>query len=291
MLGEVWAHPIFPVCRWHQWVGGMVAAYAAEQQGHRDAALARLAAALGVARAHGCRHGPMLRVVKDLLPRLAALALANGIEPTVARDLIEHHQLKAPPDADESWPWPVRVALLGGYALTVDGAVPRPSRKESRRLVELLKLLAAHAAMPIALDRVEDLLWPDAEGDAARNALENALHRLRKALGGEDRVLLRNGMLLLNPERCWVDVKALERLLGEIESAPTPALPALSDALRRRYTAPLLPDDTSPVIAARRVALHRQVQRVGQRFVARLAAESLDPSALRDWLHERGQDL
>lgn len=291
MLGEVWAHPIFPVCRFHQWIGGMVAAYAAERSGQRDAALARLAEALGVARAHGYRHGPLLRVVRDLLPRLAALALARGIEPTVARDLIERHQLKAPPDADESWPWPVRVALLGGFALTVDGAAPRPSRKESRRLVELLRLLAAHAAMPIALDRVEDLLWPDAEGDAARNALENALHRLRKALGGEDRVLLRNGMLLLNPERCWVDVKALERLLGEIESAPTPALPALSEALCCRYTAPLLPDDASPAIAARRVALHRQVQRVGRRIVERLAAERLDPSALRDWLQERAQDL
>jgi two-component SAPR family response regulator len=145
--------------------------------------------------------------------------------------------------------------------------------------------------MPIALDRVEDMLWPDAEGDAARNALENALHRLRKALGGEDRVLLRNGTLLLNPERCWVDVKALERLLGEIESAPTPALPELADALRRRYAAPLLPDDASPAIAARRAALHRQVQRVARRIVERLSAENLDPSALRDWLQERARDV
>jgi len=291
MLGEVWAHPIFPVCRFHQWVGGMVAAYAAERRGDREAALARLATALGVARAHGFRHGPLLRVVKDLLPRHMALALQHGIEPPVARDLIERHQLKAPPDADESWPWPVRVALLGGYALSIDDAAPRPSRKESRRLIELLRLLAAHAAMPIALDRVQDLLWPDAEGDAGRNALENALHRLRKMLGGEDRVLLKNGTLLLNPERCWVDVKALERLLGEIEIAPLPSLPALSDALCRRYKAPLLPDDASPAIAARRLALHRHVHRTGQRIVERLAADNVDASAIRAWLEDRSQDL
>lgn len=290
-LAEVWAHPIFPVCRFHQWVGGMVAAFAAERRGDSDAALARLAEALGVARAYGYRHGPLLRVVKDLLPRLTALALRHGIEPAIARDLIERHQLKAPPDADESWPWPVRVTLLGGYALSVDGAAPRPSRKESRRLMELLRLLAAHAAMPIALDRVEDLLWPDAEGDAARNALENALHRLRKALGGEDRVLLRNGTLLLNPERCWVDVKSLERLLGDIEVAPTASLAALADALRRRYTAPLLPDDATSAIAARRVALHRHVHRVGRRIVERLAAEQLDPSAIRLWLDDPAHDL
>jgi two-component SAPR family response regulator len=145
--------------------------------------------------------------------------------------------------------------------------------------------------MPIALDRVQDLLWPDAEGDAGRNALENALHRLRKMLGGEDRVLLKNGTLLLNPERCWVDVKALERLLGEIEIAPMPSLPALSDALRRRYKAPLLPDDASPAIAARRLALHRHVHRAGQRIVERLAADNVDASAIRAWLEDRSQDL
>ena len=60
-----------------------------------------------------------------------------------------------------------------------------------------------------------DTLWPDAEGDAARNALDNALHRLRKWLGGDDRVLLRQGALALNSARCWTDVAALEVLLDD----------------------------------------------------------------------------
>jgi LuxR family transcriptional regulator, maltose regulon positive regulatory protein len=291
ILGEIWASPFFPVCRLHQWIGGMVAAYASERGGNRDMALRRLADALRVARSHGYRFDPSLQAVKDLLPCLTSLALQNSIEPAVARDLIRRHQLKAPSDADDSWLWPVRVSLLGGYVLSIDGTAPRPSRKESRRLVQFLLLLAAHSAIPIPLDRVEDLLWPDADGDAARNALENALHRLRKTLGGEDRVLLRNSMLLLNPDRCWVDVRALEHLLSEIEVAPTPLLPGLSNALRRRYTAPLLPDDQSPAIAARRVALHRHVQRVGHRVVERLAAANLDSSPLCDWLDDRNRDL
>ncbi len=100
-----------------------------------------------------------------------------------------------------------------------DGPLPT-SRKESRRLLELVALLAAQGENPVSLNQLADALWPDADGDAARNSLDNALHRLRKLLGGDDRVVLRQGTLALNPQRCWTDVAVLDRHLTALDQSP-----------------------------------------------------------------------
>ena len=109
-----------------------------------------------------------------------------------------------------------------------------------------------------------DALWPDAEGDAARNALDNALHRLRKWLGGDDRILLRQGALSLNSARCWTDVVALEAALQALDDVPAAQRGPQRTALRQLYAGPLLPGNDAPAVAARRTALHRRVQRALQ---------------------------
>jgi ATP/maltotriose-dependent transcriptional regulator MalT len=254
------AHPMTAMCRWHLWVGGCVAAYAALCRSDDEAAAQDVQAAFATAREFGFHaFSPILSVVPELLPRLTAFALERDIEPTLARELIVHHRLKAPPQADHRWPWPVRLRVLGGFAFERDGAPLPATRKESRRLFELLQLLAAHGTDALAQDRVADALWPDADGDAARNALDNAVHRLRKLLGGEDRVLLRHGALALNRERCWVDVDALRRQLEQLANTPEEHLATSLRELRRIYRAALLPDATEPIITARRDELHRQV--------------------------------
>ena len=86
LLDEVFAHPFHALCRWHHWVGGIVAAYAALQRGDEAGALHHLRVALGAAHEHGYRYGPMLYACRDLMPRLAALALAHGIQADVVRD-------------------------------------------------------------------------------------------------------------------------------------------------------------------------------------------------------------
>jgi hypothetical protein len=254
------AHPMTAMCRWHVWLGGSVAAYAALCRGDDAAAAQDMQAAFATARECSFRASPILLLVPELLPRLTAFALERDIEPTLARALIVHHRLKAPPQADHRWPWPVRVRVLGGLELERDGAPLPATRKESRRLLQLLQLLAAHGTDELAQDRVADALWPDAEGDAARNALDNAVHRLRKLLGGEDRVLLRHGALALNRERCWVDVDALRHQLEQLGDVPVEHLAKSVHELRRTYRAALLPDSTEPIITARRDELHRRVQ-------------------------------
>lgn len=259
VLAQVRAHPLQPICRWHQWISGCVVAYAALRRGDTADATAELRVAMRLAREFGFRLGPQLLVIAEMMPRLLALALAHDIEPDASRDLIRRYRLEAPSQADHRWPWPVRVRVLGRFDVEVDGAPLPSSRKQSRRLLELLQLLAVHGSAGLAPDRVADALWPDADGDAARNALANALHRLRKALGGDDRVLLRQGTLSLNARCCWTDVDALLREVASLPGAPPLQLAARLQGLRRLYPAPLLPDVDLPMIAARRELLHRQV--------------------------------
>lgn len=271
-LAQMRAHPLWPRCRWHHWIGGCVAAYAALVRGDLDAAAAELRGAFVTARACGYRHSPMLLCARDVMPSLVALASERGIEPELARELVQLHRLEAPAGAGAHWPWAVQIRVLGRLGVQLDGqALPAP-RKESKRLMELLALLAAQGSEPLALDDAADALWPEADGDAARNALDNALHRLRKLLGGDERVLLRQGALLLNPRCCWSDVLSLQALLRRVDAAPSAQLPALLDALRRAIETPLLPDQTLPAIAARRAALERQLQRALRATEARLGA-------------------
>jgi hypothetical protein len=256
VVTAVFAHPFHRLCVWHHWVGGIVAAYAALQRGDETVALQHLRVALASAQTYGYRYGPMLYAASGLMPRLAALALANGVHADVVRDIVLRHDLPAPPSAGASWPWAVTIRALGGWHVErADGPMPS-SRKESRRLLELLQLLVAHGSAPVPQDVLTDALWPDAEGDAARNALDNALHRLRKWLGGDDRILLRQGALCLNSARCWTDVAALELALNDaLNDAPA------AQGLPRLYPGPLLPGNDSPAIATRRSALQRRMQR------------------------------
>jgi LuxR family transcriptional regulator, maltose regulon positive regulatory protein len=241
---------------------GSAAAYAATQRDDEADAQRHLRTALRVARECGYRHGPMLFLCGDMMARLCALALAQGIEPEITRDIVVRNQLKAPPQAGESWPWAVRVHAFGALDIEVGGAPMASSRKESRRLLELLGVLAAHGHTPVPQDQIADALWPDADGDAARNALDNALHRLRKLLGGDDRIVLRQGALALNPQRCWTDVAALEQVLAQIDEAAAPRRQALEQQAHRLYRAALLPAETLPIVAARRESLQRRLQRL-----------------------------
>jgi len=262
LVAEVFAHPFYALCVWHHWVGGIVAAYAALQRGDEADALQRLRVALASAQTHGYRYGPMLYAASGMMPRLASLALAHGIHADVVRDIVLRHDLAAPPGAGVGWPWAVTIRALGGWHIErADGPMPS-SRKESRRLLELLQLLVAYGSAPVPQEVLIDALWPDAEGDAARNALDNALHRLRKWLGGDDRILLRQGALGLNSARCWTDVAALEVAmnLAPGDSSATQRVPPLL-SWRQLYAGPLLPGNEASVVAARRTALHRRVQR------------------------------
>jgi len=71
----------------------------------------------------------------------------------------------------------------------------------------------------VSEELVTDILWPDADGDLAHQSFATTLRRLRKLLGNEKAVLLREGRVTLNDRYCWVDAFAFESLLAQVDAA------------------------------------------------------------------------
>ena len=89
--------------------------------------------------------------------------------------------------------------------------------RHSKNPLSLLKSLIALGGNSIKQETLEEILWPDAEGDLAHQAFDTTLHRLRKLLGCPDAIKLRNGRLSLDIRYCWIDARAFEELLHEAE--------------------------------------------------------------------------
>ncbi|AKU23477.1 bacterial transcriptional activator domain-containing protein [Massilia sp. NR 4-1] len=138
-----------------------------------------------------------------------------------------------------------------------DGAPIPTKRKQSRKPLDMLHLLAiaGERGMPVA--HICMALWPDSDGDAARKSFDNTLHRLRKLLGGERHVLLHSGNLSLNHGTCWTDLAALNACMLEsaaLDKACTVAqLTGLAERVLGLCQGELLPgrNDLPEVLSAR----------------------------------------
>ena len=129
--------------------------------------------------------------------------------------------------------------------------------------------------MPV--DALCAALWPDAPGDAARNAFDNTLHRLRKLLGHERHLLLQAGGLSLDAASCWTDVQALQACLTEADTpagaTDLPALLALAEQAMTLYGGPFLAgEDELPAVQAARARIDARFTRVLGTVGARLEA-------------------
>ena len=206
---------------------------------------AHLSSAFSIASAND--FAGLIAYSRTLSARLCAEALERGIEPAYVCKLIRKHQFAPKSPDSENWPWAVRVYVLGGFEVMVDGNPLAYGRKTPARPLELLKYLAAQGAREVSEARVADGLWPDLEGDEALNALTVNVHRLRRLLGHADAVIYRGRKVALNTQRVWSDVAAFERRLDAAAMAQDvgqrDALLKSADAL---YRGELLPDEDSP---------------------------------------------
>jgi LuxR family transcriptional regulator, maltose regulon positive regulatory protein len=230
-------HRFHAVCRWHHWIAALVEAELADRRGDRPRCLSALARAFATARELGVDFGPLPYGCGDMMSRLASLALRHDIDRPFVHRIVQRHRLPAPAGADEHWPWPLRVHTLGRFMIEREGPASPASRKESRKPLELLKLLIAFGGVAVPVPRLVAALWPDAEGDAARNSFDNTLHRLRKRLGGEHHVPLSSAALSLNPSTCWTDVGALMTCLDEVDDLSSRPDPVTASALLERALA------------------------------------------------------
>jgi DNA-binding SARP family transcriptional activator len=113
----------------------------------------------------------------------------------------------------------VKVYTLGRFGLLVDDQPVEYGRKVQQKPLALFKAVIALGGRGVSEGRLVELLWPDADGDLAHHSFEVALSRLRKLLGNEEALELKEGRLSLSNRQCWVDAWAFERFLGQAETA------------------------------------------------------------------------
>ena len=145
---------------------------------------------------------------------LCARALEAGIEVEYVREIIRKRNLTLdePFYHLEDWPWPVKIFTLGRFELWKDGKPIQFSRKVQQKPLSMLKVLIAFGGREVKEEMMADILWPEADGDAAHRSFISALHRLRQLIGCEKALQFKEGRLTLNGKYCWVDVWALENI-------------------------------------------------------------------------------
>ena len=243
-----------------------------------------LHAALSRALATAPPQGPMHWWVPSWLATLCQKAIEAGIEVGAAQRIVRARRLVPGASAYrcEAWPWDVKIYSLGRFLVERQDAVLEFGNKAPRRLLTLLKLLVASGAKGLSEDSLADLLWPGADGDAAQQSLATSLHRLRRLLGSDRVIRVRDGRVSLEHRACWVDAHALDQILPDIDDALTigggtgPAAdgPFVLDDLRQAlswYHGPFLPETTEAWAVSYRDRIRGRLARVLDR-----AAEALD---------------
>jgi DNA-binding SARP family transcriptional activator len=162
------------------------------------------------------------------------------------------------------------VRTLGKFQLARGNAPVEASGKGPGRPIELLKVLVALGGENVRTDQIADALWPHVDADYAHNSFTATLHRLRRLLGDEDAVLLRDSRLSLNRALAWVDSWALEQLLEKIDEAlrsppsegADSVLRSLTDQMLALYRGPFLVDESEqPAYIACREQLRARLLR------------------------------
>ena len=185
-------------------------------RGREEEALCYLAEGLGVG-----KNRRIFGVYSSLLPsamaKLALTALENRIEVEYVRELIRRRKLvpAEPPIYIEAWPWPLKIFVLGDFKIEKDGKALAFTGKPQRKPLALLKAITASGEKGVSEEQLKDLLWPEAEGDAANAAFKMALLRLRKLIGIDDAVRFQEGRVTLDPCQCWVDAWAFEYAISK----------------------------------------------------------------------------
>jgi ATP/maltotriose-dependent transcriptional regulator MalT/DNA-binding SARP family transcriptional activator len=156
---------------------------------------------------------------RDLVSRACEVAIQHGVEPAYTAALIRRNDLRPAtiPFRLDGWPWRVKIRTLGRFALFVDGHVVKFGGKAQKTPIRLLQAIIALGGREVSESKLCDLLWPEADGDAAATSLGVTLHRLRRLLPAEC-LLRQDGKLSLDNRQVCVDAWAFERTLTDTEA-------------------------------------------------------------------------
>jgi DNA-binding SARP family transcriptional activator len=243
----------------------LIEAAAAFRTGDKTGGLTLLRTGLAIGREQNYLN--TLRWYPRMMVALLSQALEAGIEIEYVKHLIRARRLVPDTPEIEQWPWPVKLYLLGRFSVVLDNTPLKTSGKAQAKPLELLKALVAYGGRDVAAAALAAQLWPEIEGDAAQNALDTTLHRLRKLLQQDDAIIVHQAKLSLNRTKVWVDVWAFERLANRLEHEDQVQV---DDAAKffRLYLGNLLQQDTDapwllPLRERLRSKFLRQVLKLG----------------------------
>ena len=144
-----------------------------------------------------------------VMAQLLAHALGAGIEVEYVRSVIRRRGLRAPARPSAQWPYPVHIHTLGHFGATIQDVALTNGGKAQRKPLELLKYLSAAGTQGAHQDLIEEVLWPEADGEAAGQAFRTTLHRLRKLLRQDDAVQCADRSVVLDPSLVAIDRKSV----------------------------------------------------------------------------------
>ncbi len=169
----------------------------------------------------GNRHGFLTFMLwePDCMTKLFFEALEMNLESDFVQRIIHAHKLVPPAKTvvAECWPWQIRIHTLGQFILESKGRVL--SKGLGSKPVSLLKALILCGSQNVNVTHLEEILWPDADGDAAHDSFKVTLRRLRKLLQLPEALILKHNHLSLNPKICWTDVDTFRNLLQQAKQS------------------------------------------------------------------------
>jgi DNA-binding SARP family transcriptional activator len=254
----------------------LVYAHIALEHGRERSGINSLRYAMGVGREHGFMH--FLWWQPAMMAKLCVRALKAGIEVEYVKEIIRQRNLmpEEPPLEVDEWPWPFQIRAFGRFEILREGKPMSFFAKLQGKPMELLKALVGFGGDDIQEEKVAESIWPRIDGDYAQRSLTTTLHRLRKNLGLDQAVALRNGRLALDPRICWLDLRAFEEVAVKIDSCLKSATASVSaecvDALRERlfglYRGPFMASEGDD---PRYVSLRERLRNKFERCVGELA--------------------
>ena len=104
----------------------------------------------------------------------------------------------------------IQLHTLGAVNLLRDGVEVRSVLSQPKRLALLAYLASAHPRGFHSRDTLLGLFWPEADDAAARNALRQALHYLRRSLGEACVTSRSDRDIGVEPQEIWCDAAAFD---------------------------------------------------------------------------------